>query len=427
MRQSCFLLFALILVLCVVGEKSTAQQAGQPLVELELDQAETIPSQPIALRITVLVPTWLSKPVEFPSFEAPNLMVRLFENATNPTSRPISGETWSGVTRVYHLYPMVPGPFQIGAQDLRILWAEPGVTEPKESIVQTDPIEILAKLPEGSEDIDPFFAATDVLLTQELSQDTNVLKPGDSFTRNVTATITGASPMFLPKLLQDADIEGIASYPSEPQVNEEIKGIILSGSRTEEVTLIAQSGGSGQLPAIEVKWFNLQTGAVETAKVPGVDLSVDAPAASSQTRFDTRALVMIAVYCAAAMGIGWVLVSWVRPPLRRHIDEWKSSWVLSERWAFKQATKALDQRDLGAFLNQLDLWASRCTGYDPRNDEHLSAAVSRINESRYGLKKQDPGSLWSAARVALLGARRSAHGRTFDTYDPSSINPLPGG
>ena len=66
------LLFSLVLGFCA----GTAL-AQDPLVEVDCEENTTIPGQPLSLRVPVLVPTWLPKPVVFPSLEAPNILVQL--------------------------------------------------------------------------------------------------------------------------------------------------------------------------------------------------------------------------------------------------------------------------------------------------------------------------------------------------------------
>ena len=69
----------------------------QPVLRVAIEETETIPGQPINLRMTVLVPTFMPKPPVWPSFEAPNLLVRIPPRGGGPTSERIGGQTWSGV------------------------------------------------------------------------------------------------------------------------------------------------------------------------------------------------------------------------------------------------------------------------------------------------------------------------------------------
>ncbi len=94
------------------------QALAQPVLRMAFERTEAIPGQPLTLRLTVLSPTYLTSPPVWPSFEAPNLLIRLPEGATTPTSERIGGETWSGVSRRYRISPMIPGEFPIPPQEV---------------------------------------------------------------------------------------------------------------------------------------------------------------------------------------------------------------------------------------------------------------------------------------------------------------------
>ena len=119
------LALVLLLVLLAVPLASKAQEPAKPILRMEFKQTETIPGQPLVLRVTVLVPTWLPEAPVFPSLEVPNVMVRLPERASGPASERVKGETWSGVTRAYRLYPMKAGGFRIPPLPVTVTSADP--------------------------------------------------------------------------------------------------------------------------------------------------------------------------------------------------------------------------------------------------------------------------------------------------------------
>ena len=55
-----------------------AQGAPRPVLRIELEKGSAIPGQPIVLRITVLVPTWLPKPPALPGSVSGRVRRRLF-------------------------------------------------------------------------------------------------------------------------------------------------------------------------------------------------------------------------------------------------------------------------------------------------------------------------------------------------------------
>jgi hypothetical protein len=403
----------------------SAQDTGLPILEVELSETQVLPGQPVSMRITILVPTWLSKPVEFPSFEAPDLMVKLFEGATNPTSRSISGETWSGISRVYQLSPLVAGNIRVLPQDILVLWADPGKTDPLRSVLKTEEFIITGVVPAEAMDLDPFFAATAVELEQEISPDTQVLQAGDSVTRTVTIRVSGASPFALPVIMPPHDIRGIAVYPTEPVLVEEAGEQWLSGSRTESVTLLAESGGSGAAPSIELRWFNLQSGEVETARLDGFELTVDAPAAWIKNSLDAGAIGLILMVAAASGLLAFLSYRFVLPLARISVQRRKAARRASEAWAFDEVRTAIARQDYSAFVRAADVWAARAIGPDKSPDAELSAAMMELGACIYGKTPDDPAAAWNALNKAFLNTRKRIRGNAAQptSFSNVSINP----
>jgi len=396
-------------------------QASEPLVEVTFEETSTVPGQPLSLRVTVLVPTWLPKPVVFPSLEAPNILVRTPEGSTGPTSRTIEGETWSGVTRRYSITPMVPGRFDIAGQELVITWAEPGQTDPLEARVALDPVVIEGVVPEGAEDLDPFIAAQSLSLSRDVSDVQMPLQPGDSVTLTVTAQIEGVSGMFLPPLMPPFVIDGVAVYPAEPRVADTENRGDISGSRTESLTLLAEGGGRGQVPPVSLRWYNLTTKEVETATLDALDLEVDGPVLSGD-RSDPRAVVLGAIAAALLGALGWVLYRWLAPKLRRYLADRQARLHASERWAYAQVTAAVDAEDIAALMQRLEIWAMRCAE-DPRGVDPLYSALSALGSARYGQHESPQSDAWRGVKSALQPTRTKVQYPSRHRPDLPPLNP----
>ncbi|MEM1235708.1 MAG: hypothetical protein AAGI10_01980 [Pseudomonadota bacterium] len=386
---------------------AVAQEAEEPLVEVELAENEVIPGQPVILRITVLVPTWLPQPVAFPTFEAPDLMVKLPESSTNATSETIDGETWSGVSRAYRLSPMVPGAIEIPAQELTIYWAEPGKTEPLVSQVVLDPFTLVGVVPEGAESLDPFLAATGLILTQEISTEARTLSAGDSLIRTITVDVDGTSPLFVPGLLPPHQIEGIASYAAEPVVTETSDRTWVSGSRVESTTLVAESGGSGTVPTVEISWFNIESGEIETAVAEGFELTVDAPVVRNLPEIAPWVIAVVVVGLAVAAVLGrWFLRSlWPRFVAWR--EERRAEHLASEDWAYRQLKDAIARRDYPEFSHAFYVWAARLTYPGVISSVELESAVQDLGASIYGNAHSDRADdPWRDVATALQLTRK---------------------
>lgn len=401
-------------LLCAVALASfatrplAAQDALEPLIEVELSETEVVPGQPTILRVTVLVPTWLPKPVTFPSFEVPDLMVKLPERATSPVSRTIEGETWSGVSRGYRISPMVPGTMTVPAQELTIYWAEPGKTDPLITKSTIESVTVTGIVPKGAEALDPFIAASGLKLSEDLSTEMRELKPGDSLTRKVVLEIDGTSPLFVPKLLPPHEIQGVASYPAEPEVSETTDRTWVSGKRVESTTLVAESGGSGSVPPVEVSWYNLGTQQVEIARIEGFDLVVDGPVARTRPEVDLRLLAVVGLFGGLlAYGL-FRLGRYLLPKFRSWRKKRHAAHRLTERWAYAQVQRAVQARDYGAVMGALSVWEARLPLYEAPTRSVAASALSDIGRRLFGPDHARGAAEWSALANALDAHRRAS-------------------
>lgn len=413
----------LALLLWTTAPTAGAQTAAEPFVEVDMPETEVIPGQPLVLRMTVLVPTWLPKPVAFPNLEAPDLMVKLLERSTSPTSRTIDGETWSGVTRAYRLSPMVPGTIAIPSQELVISWAEPGKTDPLVTTIAIDPFTITGIVPEGASDLDPFIAANALTLTQDLSTDARTLEPGDSLTRTLTVDVSGTSPLFVPTLLPPHQIEGVASYPVEPTVTETADRNWLSGTRVESTTLVAESGGAGTVPPVEIAWYNLESGKVETARVDGFDLTVDGPVARAQSDFDLRRAMLRAILALVALFLAYRVARVLRPRLAAWQTARQSAHEASEAWAYDQAQKTIRRRDYAAFSIACETWLARTT-LSASQISNLMTEVTALGACLFGTAPSDADLAWTRLSRALSDTRATTLRQARNERQRQPLAPL---
>lgn len=388
-----------------------------PVLQVAFDETEAILGQPLSLRLTVLVPTFLPDPPVWPSLEAPNLTVRLPERSTNPTSARVGGETWSGVTRNYRISPMVPGDFAIPPQQVIVTYADPDSNAPVKATLQTEALAFRGVVPEGAEGLDPFIAADALDLAQSIDGDPGAMKPGDSITRTVVATVAGTAPMFLPDLLPPVTIDVVASYPDEPVLAETDDRGTSGGSRTESVTLLAESGGSGETPAVTLDWYNLETGEVETASVDGFSVVVDGPPAARGSTRDWRAIALATLAVVAALAAATWAARRAYPPLARWLEARRTRRLASEAHAYAELRRAVSRRDHAGLRPALDLWAERMPGPDPRRDRRLIDALTALGAAYFGPAAPTSADAAWRALADALPAMRDARGSKPEAPD----------
>lgn len=415
-------------VVAILFALATPLAAEEPVLQVTFEETEAIPGQPLSLRLTVLAPTFMPAPPVWPSLEAPNLLVRLPERSTGPTSQKIGNATWSGVTRHYRISPMVPGAFFIPPQEVVVTWADPETNEPRQATLATERLDFTGVLPEGAEGLDPFIAADSLELKQEVTGEPGALRPGDSLERTVVATIRGTSPMFLPPLLPPVDVAGVAAYPDEPVLNEAEERGVLGGTRTESVTLVAEGGGRGEVPAVSLDWYNLKSGAVETASVAGFAIEVDGPAATSAEPRDWRAIGLVTLAALAALAVGVWLLRRLLPLLCRWLHERRAAWLASEKHAFGALERVVARQDDAALRPALDAWAARLAGPDPRHHPGVREGLVAIGAASYARRASgDRAAGWRALATALPEARRTALAQGESAALPPLNPTAPGG
>ena len=403
------------------GAGTTDVPAGdQPVLRVALEETETIAGQPLNLRITVLVPTFMPKPPVWPSFEAPNLLVRVPPRGGGPTSERIGGRTWSGVSRLWRITPMVPGDFSIPPQTVLVTWADPETNKPRRDALRTEPLALRGKLPDGAEGLSPFIGARSVELTQKIEGEPATMKPGDSVKRTVTARVSGTSPMFLPDLLPSVVVEGIAAYPDTPIVNEKEERGVVGGVRTEAATYVAEGGGRGQAPAITLKWFNLGSGKIETATVEGFDIVVTGPPARTLEQRDWRRIAVSGLAGLLALVIAAMLLRRTWPQVTRWYEEGRAAWLASEPYAYARLRRTVARHDHASLRPALDEWAQRFENADPRLDHTITTALLGLGKERYGATREGgEADAWKALAAALPQVRRAMRsGRRTSSLPP---------
>ena len=422
MNRFLYALFCLLL-----SGLALAQSEPQPIVRTQLDKVIAAPGQRIVLQITVLVPTWQTDAPVFPEFESPSLIVRLPPEASFSVSERIDNELWSGVSKTYHLYPMVAGRFGFPPKPVNVTYAHPETRKPVIVKMQTEAIEFEGRVPAGAEDLHPFLAAEALTLNQKIVGNPLELEPGDAIKRTVTAKVLGAASLFLPPMIKPLDVENISVYADEPEVNESSQEGKTVGERIERATYVAAAGVSAQVPAIELRWWNLNTEAIETSQLDGFEIHAHESLLYTITHLSWRVIVIWIL--SVALVIGLLLVLFVR--LRPKLDTWwralKATYLASEAYAYAQAQAAIRARNFAKALRAIDLWSGRLASVHSVRQSHLSEALARLGAAYYrGERMWSSDRQWTEVGSALRNARReylaaSRAARTSQALPP--LNP----
>lgn len=275
--------------LTLPGAAAGAQGEPRALIRSHLlDGEQVLVSQPSRLAVDVLVPTYFSGSPRFPDeIELEDAFTMLLPGwSVNLTER-IGGKTWSGIRRTYTVFGLQPGLIAVPSVEVAVRWANESGRPGEWQTLRSAPLELRASLPSGAGAIKPFLAAHELRLLETLQPDPQQLKVGDALTRTITMEMEGTPSFFLPELEFD-EIAGLGVYPAAGRSRDSggERGSPRIGRRVQSVTYALEGAGSFTLPAIEVAWWSLADGAVRTARLEAVTLSVAANSGLDEEQTD---------------------------------------------------------------------------------------------------------------------------------------------
>lgn len=379
-----------------------AADASSLLVRTRLEPATVAIGQPATLYVDTYTSLFFTSAIDLPALSVPGAIVTLSDERPSHISTDVNGASWPGIGRKYTITPIV-------ATDLAVPVFEVATKigpQMQAASSRTKAFTLNVSVPEGAEGA---FVTHDLRMTQTTDVDPATLKVGDAFTRTVTLVATGTPAMFIPDV-QLGETEGLKSYPSSPVLADAAPDQPVRGTRTFAVNYVVQRPGDFDLPAVEVRWWDLDTKQSETAQVPALhahaiaapqppppfSVPAEPPAPVPERSIDWRQLL---IYCAATIAL-IVILLWLRPYVVRLFRSWllwerrrRAAYLQSEHHAFKDLQSALDAGQSKAIPSALYRWLDRLPADSPAsaaratstaNEDPFSRACSGLLDEYYG-------------------------------------------
>ena len=117
-----------------------------------------------------------------------------------------------------------------------------------------------------------WLSAESLEISEEWSDNDLQTEVGEPLTRTLRLTAKGATVGQLPELSSHQAIDGIKTYPDQPQLKEDKLADGLTAVREEKIAYIPSKSGDYTLPALEIQWFNTKTQRIEKTGVPSVTI-----------------------------------------------------------------------------------------------------------------------------------------------------------
>ncbi len=253
-------------LVALVAASSTLHSA-EPFVRTTLSTKGDIW---VGQRVTVLVE--LLSPGFFsgtPVFDVPRVPgVILFK----PDERPVlNTETVAGVSYAVQrhelaAFPQRPGQVTIPPFKVRFATRE-GAASPVEQRLTSEAVVFDAKPPPGTEGLSTLISARDLEAKESWQPEPGAAKVGEAFTRTITFAAPNVPAMLFPSL-PAATVAGLGIYQKEPEVRDRTERGEQRGERIERITYICERPGQVRLPAMKLKWWDLDDRQLRTIEFP---------------------------------------------------------------------------------------------------------------------------------------------------------------
>ncbi len=184
--------------------------------------------------------------------------------------------------RQYALFPQQSGRLEVDPVMAEVRLPSASRFDPFQSgelrRIRSQPLALEIKPIPAEYQADYWLPARRLELREDWRGDTEALVAGEPVTRSLTLVADGLTAAQLPELELLA-IDGIKQYPDQPGLENNRTRQGIRGQREQKVALIPGTAGRYRVPELRVPWWNLETGKMEVATLPGRELIV-APAAA---------------------------------------------------------------------------------------------------------------------------------------------------
>jgi hypothetical protein len=358
------------------------------------------------LSVTVLVPTWFTRPPVYPSFELANAITRQPADNSYPIRERVGNDSWSGIVRSYEIYPLLGATYRLSGQTMSIAYADPG-KDPVIVDIELPEIVFRGSVPGGAEALDPYIAGRSMTLRLDVEGTADSLAAGDALVLNYVAELDGLPAIFIPPLAPDIQLEGVSVYADEPAVEDGAPA-----RRSEKVTLVFDAGGEFTIPGMQLSYWNTASGSIETASVADLSLSVDGPLPvatdGAATSTDRRWQLTV---IAGGLLVLILALRRLAPAVARRRRDAALRRRQSEPYAFGLLARALGSGSNDASYKALLVWIERLVpGMDTRSfassfgDESLGVAIDSLSAAIHS-KAAEAVDL-AALRTGLGAARK---------------------
>lgn len=256
--------------------------AQTPDVSVTVSNKSVYVGQLNQIKVTILVPTWLTKPLYFNEVEDVNLISLNSEKSAYAYSKQIKGKTWSGVIKEFNVIPMKDGQFTITIPPIDVHFMGEHQNTVKYTIA-AQTVTFSATIPLKAKSLSPLIIAENITLNEQINAPVPIIK-GSVLERIVTLDISGTSGIFIPELLSEMSSTQFKAYSPNLKVDDrqDARSSALISTVTQSQSVLLLEDGNINLTGISLNYYQPSSDTVKTIKSEITRLNVEKASRSTQ-------------------------------------------------------------------------------------------------------------------------------------------------
>jgi len=374
-----------ILGLITLAFSAAAFAEDRPIVRAEITPETVAVGESVELKVTVLVPTWFTRPPVYPNFELANAITRLPDDSSYSIRERIGNDSWSGIVRSYKVLPLFGASYRLSGQSMSITYANPG-SEPLTVDIEVPEVIFKGSVPSSAAALDPYIAGRSLKLSLSVEGDSEGLAVGDALVLNYTADLEGLPAIFLPPLAPVLSFDGVSVYADSPDL---LDGTL--ARRSEKLTLVFDAGGEFVVPGFALDFWNTESKSIDSSTVEGFTITVAGPVTEPLTSaITTDQQWILKVSLMAGLSVLAYIIYALGPAAAGHYRAAVEQRRRSEPYAFATLQTALRANNADEAYRAMLTWLQRLdSGMGMRQlaesygGESLLADVDALSKTNY--------------------------------------------
>jgi hypothetical protein len=275
---------AIVIAVKKADQAKSGQESGELFLEVAGEPRTAYVQQQIIFtvrlyrQVNIRNDSSLSDP-QFPGMDA--IVQQLGDGSNYQTMR--NGQSYAVIERRYAVYPQKSGTFSSTPLQFDGIIVEnsrrsgfmfdPFSPSVRQKRVFSRALSFTIKPVPASMENEPWLPAGSVKLSEQWSENPPKFTVGEPITRTVVISAQGLTSSQLPAVGANA-VDGFKFYPDQPALSDNKSDTGNNGVRTQKIAIMPTRAGTFMLPAIEVKWWNVNTDRMETARLPAKTVTV---------------------------------------------------------------------------------------------------------------------------------------------------------